>query len=61
MAAWVARLGRSELVHVGELLDRAESLVVQMIGQQEHAAHLRGEIATLPSFWPTKRPLIPNA
>ena len=47
MAAWMARLGHSDLVHVGELLDRAESLVAQMIGQQEHAAHLRGEIATL--------------
>ena len=51
MAAWMARLGRFDLAHVSELLDRAESLVAQMADHQpdqpEHAVHLRGEIDTL--------------
>jgi LuxR family maltose regulon positive regulatory protein len=47
MAAWMARLGRYDLAHLLELLDRAESLAAKRPDQPEHAAHLSGEIATL--------------
>ena len=39
--------GRSDLAHMGNLLDRAERLVALMVDQPEQAAQLRGEIDTL--------------
>jgi LuxR family maltose regulon positive regulatory protein len=47
MAAWMARLGRFNLAHVVELLDRADVLVAQMDDQPDYAVQLRGEIDTL--------------
>jgi LuxR family maltose regulon positive regulatory protein len=47
MATWIARMGGSAGAQVLDLVARAESLTAQMADQPEHAAHLRGEIATL--------------
>jgi LuxR family maltose regulon positive regulatory protein len=47
MAAWRSRLGGFDATHVLDLVGRADSLVVQMADQPEHAMHLRGEIDTL--------------
>ena len=47
MAAWMARLGGFSAAHVLDLTDRAENLSAEVADQPEHAAEVRGEIATL--------------
>jgi LuxR family maltose regulon positive regulatory protein len=49
MEAWVASLGWSDSARILELLDRAESLLVQMPDRPEPAVRLRGEIDSLRS------------